>query len=448
MTEEQKIYHPCTGMRFVMRGCEFEVCFAEFGMVRFATIKGGDQSQITGEKFIELQKNQEITGISQTLHAQDQVNGKPGFANLTDDEMAKSIRKIQYASAALAEVTHPNSKRMLKDWIPTYAERIGDANPPAPRTLSEWVRKYLVDGEVELNELTRNKGNRSFRFDPEIEFLTLEAVNIYMEEEHRDAKDVLSYIVGKLAERNLLTKDGCKVATPGERTVRRILSRIDPFLLTRIKKGRHAAEKMARAAGKSITSPRPMHLVQIDTHFLKVFVVNPETGKAISKPYLACAFDVRTRCVVGIYISLLPPSTVTTLGVIKDMLSRPEKGLPGGLPTILVPDNGIEFKNSGVERLVAKLKIQFVPAAVRDPNGKSHVETFFRTLSQFLIQKIKGTTFSGLANRGDYPSEEKAYATLEQIEGYVREWIENEYHKRPHSGTRRVPIQQWNAEAN
>jgi putative transposase len=446
MNNELQLYNPRVGMRFTMRGNDFEVCHAEYGMVRFASSRGGKPHRIKFDEFKVLQEKGEISKINPDLHGQDLINANPAISNLTDSELAFSLRRIRYAKAAIAELTHPNSKRALANWIPAFSELMKDSNPPKPRTVSDWVEKFLLGGEKSLMAPNRKSGNRRFRFSPEIELLILDAINQFLQEEQRDAKDVLAYVVGHLAEQNLLTKDDSKIRIPSERTVRRILSRIDPYLLIRIKKGRLAAERMSRAAGKSIISPRPLHLVQIDTHFLKVFVTDPDTGELLGKPYLVCAFDVRTRCVVGIYISLLPASSATTMGVMIDMLTRPSDGLPGGVPLILIPDNGVEFRNSGVERLVGKLKIQFEPAVVCDPNGKAHIESFFRTLSLFLIQKIEGTTFSGLEKRGDYPSEKKAYATLAQIEEYVRYWVENEYHTRPHSSTGRIPIRQWEEE--
>lgn len=37
-------------------------------------------------------------------------------------------------------------------------------------------------------------------------------------------------------------------------------------------------------------------------------------------------------------------SALTTLALIKDMITRPNKDLPGGIPAIIIPDNGVELK--------------------------------------------------------------------------------------------------------
>lgn len=446
MSQLRTFFQAMLGMRFNMRGAEFEVAYVGFGAVRYAAVCGGKQYRITRDRFIELQAEDELVVVNAEMWKQQTNVGSPTLATLDEREFKAAIRQLKYAEAALMELPHPNSIRLLADWIPRFSLVIQDQQIPAARTVSGWVKKLVEEGKGVFMAPTRRRGNRNLRFSPEIEVLLLAAVDSFLVEEHRDSKDILAYIVGHLAEQNLLTKDGAKVKVPSARTIRRKLAAIDPFLLIRIKKGHIAAEQAARAAGKMITSSRPLFIVQIDTHYLDIFVVDPDTMEVLGTPYLVCAIDVRTRCVVGVYISMFPPSALTTLGALKDMLTRPNRGLPGGICVILIPDNGVDFKNSGVVRVCSKLGINFQPAEVRDPNDKSHIESFFRTLTLFLIQKIKGTTFSNPAARGEYPSEKRAFATLDQLTGYINYWIENEYHVRPHSMTGRAPIRMWDEE--
>lgn len=445
------IFRPQVGMRFAMRGAEFEVCFAQYGVVRYASVNGGNPYRLEITKFQDFQERKEIKLLKPELYKGDQVLGcdDGGYApaSLSQKELTEGMRRIRYAESATVELVHPNSFKEIAEWLPECATRLKDENPPTPRSVSSWVKTYREKGRDALFAPERKRGNRTLQFSPEIHLYMLEAIDEYLsQKERRDARDVLAHIAGRLAEKDLLDKDGEKVAIPSERTIRRYLKQLDPYLLIRIKQGSLAAERAARAAGKMIKSPGPMHLVQIDTHFLKVFVVDPETGEILAKPYLVCAFDVRTRCVVGIYISLLPASAATTLGVVKDMLTRPNSGLPGGIPVHLIPVNGVEFKNAAVVRLCTSLSIHFEPAQVRDPNGKAHVERFFSTLSNYMIQKLSGRTFSDLNERGEYKSEKEATATLADIEKYVRFWIEEEYHQRIHSGTSRAPIMHWREE--
>ncbi|WP_375591692.1 Mu transposase C-terminal domain-containing protein [Chitiniphilus eburneus] len=446
MSQLRTFFQAMPGMRFDMRGAAFEVAYVGFGVVRYAAVCGGKQYRVTQDRFIELQMEGELTVLNADLWRQQVNAGSPTLATLSEDEFKAAVRQLKYAKAALIALPHPNSIRLLTEWIPGFAQSIQDNRAPAARTVSGWVKKLAEEGRDAFMAPTSRRGNRSLRFSPEVEVLLLAAVDSFLVEEHRDSRDVLAYIVGNLAEQSLLTRDGSKVKIPSERTIRRKLAAIDPFLLIRIKKGHIAAEQAARAAGKMITSSRPLFIVQIDTHYLDIFVVDPGTMEVLGTPYLVCAIDVRTRCVVGVFISMFPPSATTTLGALKDMLTRPNRGLPGGICVVLIPDNGVDFKNSGVVRVCSKLGINFQPAEVRDPNDKPHVESFFRTLTLFLVQKIKGTTFSNPAARGDYPSEKRAFATLDQLSGYINYWIENEYHVRPHGMTGRAPIRMWDEE--
>lgn len=43
--------------------------------------------------------------------------------------------------------------------------------------------------------------------------------------------------------------------------------------------------------------------------------------------------------------------------VIRDMITRPQRGLPGGVPSQIIPDNGVEFKNNSFARLCETLKL-------------------------------------------------------------------------------------------
>src|SRR5690606_23312457 len=115
----------------------------------------------------------------------------------------------------------------------------------------------------------------------------------------------------------------------------------DPYLILKAKKGSRIAKKSFQASGKSLLSPFALYMVEIDTHYLDVIVIDPKTNIALGRPFLACAIDTHTRAIVGTYISMYPPSATTTLAVIKDMITRPNQDLPGGIPSIIIPDNGV-----------------------------------------------------------------------------------------------------------
>jgi putative transposase len=138
---------------------------------------------------------------------------------------------------------------------------------------------------------------------------------------------------------------------------------------------------------------------------------------------------------------MFDPSATTALAALKDMLVR------YGVPTLIIPDNGVEFANSAFILVCSTLKITISPAQSRDPNGKAHVESFFRTLTIALIQSLAGTTFSSPVARGDYDSSRNARFTIQQVMSFVDEWINEVYHKTVHSRTLRAPAIAWEEKA-
>lgn len=137
------------------------------------------------------------------------------------------------------------------------------------------------------------------------------------------------------------------------------------------------------------------------------------------------------------------PSATKTLLVLKNMLMRPHRGLIGGLPTVVIPDNGCEFNNNALANFCNSFNITKSESQPYSPNNKAHIESFFKSLNESIIHKLKGTTYSSPLHRGDYDSIGNACYTLDTLRDLVNEWIENIYHKRVHSGTQQRPEKMW-----
>lgn len=82
----------------------------------------------------------------------------------------------------------------------------------------------------------------------------------------------------------------------------------------------------------------------------------------------------------------------------------------------------------------------------RRPVGQPHfrgiVERLIGTLMH-LVHQLPGTTFSNIAERGDYPSEQKASLTLKELEHWLTIAITEYYHQKIHSGLGIPPIEKY-----
>lgn len=439
-------YRPRPGLRFTIYGSEFEVTYVAAGMVRYAASAGGKPHRIPYERFIELQESGALLVLNGDLERMSADGIDRKLPELNEAETLGTIRQARYVEAAVTQLSHPQSQRQLKGLITSVAAELDDPKPPAASTVAGWVRRYFQEHKNLSAFTPRNhlRGNRTLRFSIEVEALITDGIEqVYLQPERRSAKDLLAFVVGKLAEKGLLDARNSTVRLPSLRTIERRIKALDPYVVVMAKRGKVAADRVIRAAGRQILSPRAMFLVQIDTHYLDIILIDPDTGEVIGRPYLVCIIDVYTRAVIGMYISMFPPSATTTLAAVKDMLTRLQRGLPGGVPVRIIPDNGVDFKNSAFVRLCGRLGIIIIPAEVRDPNDKPHIESFFRTLTHSLTQKLKGTTFSCPIDRGEYDSRRRASLMLERLQERILEWVNEVYHKTIHSRSGRAPILAW-----
>ncbi|WP_426087914.1 transposase [Janthinobacterium sp. PSPC1-1] len=429
-----KVFNPTVGMRFELHGARFEVSFVAHGSVRYAATAGGHVHQINFDRFIDLQKSGKITSTDGTSTGLSEYGG-PGV-----------MRKHRYVEAALRTLIRPTARGPLAEIIGLVAKEISDPAPPSTRTVAYWICNFRKAG---FNGLIPQppSGNSTERFGVEIEQLVGDAIREqYLTRERRGGDVVHCQVVGKAVGLELLGTSHC-MRIPTIRTIQRRLRKLDPYIVAKAQNGALAANKLARAAGRSLSVERILMLVQMDTHLLDLIVIDPKTGKRRGRPYLTCIQDINSRAIIGIYISFLPPSATTALAALKDMLTRPGKGLPGGICVMIIPDNGVEFANSAFIQVCEALAITISPAQSRDPNGKAHIESFFRTLTYGLIQLLEGTTFSNPQKKGDYDSSKNACYTLENVTLYIHTWVNTVYHQKPHSQSGRAPILAWEEQA-
>ncbi|NDY14482.1 transposase [Acinetobacter baumannii] len=426
------LFIPQPGFRFTFSNQEdyvFEITNVTYGQIRYAAVIGGKSFTLSSEAFEQYYTNDEIKCIF-----------APEKLIINPEKCSEIQRKERYVISALYKLYEPTALIPLKKLIAEIATELGDQIPPSPRTVARWINKYRSSCHNNLSLSNSYKGNQSLRFPPEIYQIMSQGINeIYLKPEYRISKDVQAYILGKLIEQSISTK-----YLPSRRTIQRYIEKLDPYLVTKIKKGSRIARKAFQASGKGSPSPFALYMVEIDTHYLDIIVIDPLTHQVLGRPYLACAIDVYSRAIVGTYISMFPPSAMTTLAVIKDMITRPNNGLPGGIASIIIPDNGIEFKNNSLARVCEQLKITLTPSQIGTPNNKPHIERFFSTLTKGIIQKLSGTTFSNPIERGLYNSGKNAGYSLLQVKEYVNEWINGTYQQSIHSQTGRTPILMWN----
>lgn len=403
----------------------YEICYTDSEEIRYSNFISG--------KMYFINKSDLINKI---------INGDMELTSIyLPDKNKNQILEIHEINKYLEYIFQnkiPCSTKKLKLAIEIIIERNPSLKKISASTLARYIKKFKEGSNTYSKFNHTSNGNKSLRFSLEIEQIITDVIfQIIIKKESFNPSDAYLMIKEKIIALN------CNAKIPSLRTIYRRFNRLDPYLVTKYKKGSREAKKNFHASGQSINSPNLLTIIEIDTHMIDCILID-KYGNTLGRPYLSAAIDIYTRAIIGWQLCMLPPSATKTLLTLKDMLLRPHRGLMGGIPTIIIPDNGCEFNNNALANFCNNFNITKSESQPYEPNNKPHIEGFFKTLNQNFIHKLKGTTYSSPKERGDYDSVKNACYTIENLRDLLNEWIENIYHKSIHSGTNQRPEKMWN----
>lgn len=412
------------GDRITYKDEFYEICYIEQDVIRYSNFINGNMYFITKDDLIQkiLNGDVRLTNLSIPQFHKNKA--------LTIEEIFKYLNYVFSKQI-------PCSNRHLKIAIKNIIKENHDLREISASTLAKYIKIYR-DKSNSLHGFYQEKGgNKSLRFSIEVEKIINEVIFSFIKKRESFSPND-AYVIIKERIRSLNTNS----KIPSERTIYRRFKRIDPYIVVKNKNGSKEANRKFKASGQSLISSGLLAIVEIDTHEIDCIIID-KNGNVIGRPQLCIALDVYTRSVVGWYLCMLPPSATKTLLTLKNMLMRPYIGKTGGLPTVIIPDNGCEFNNNALANFCNSFNITKSESQPYSPNNKAHVESFFKSLNESIIHKLRGTTYSSPLHRGDYDSVGNACYTLDTLRDLVNEWIENIYHKRVHSGTQQRPEKMW-----
>ncbi|MEN0036373.1 MAG: Mu transposase C-terminal domain-containing protein [Cellvibrio sp.] len=406
-----------------MNDIEFEIQYVHNDHVRYSTVNGGKTHSLSITQYVSLLAEKVIS----IIHEAKLI--------IHENNIKKLARKMQYVKAVITCCGSYLKKEWVLNIIYKTAKDIEDSMPPSYHTVRKWIKAYQRYGQNKLVPVTR--GNSYARFDGETDMIIAEEIENARQNGFKlIGVEVHAHVVHRLL--SLAQERGVSnIKIPSLRLIQRRISALDFYHRLMAEHGKERANRLIRASGKKVVVPCPMAVVQIDTHFADVIIVDPDTLQPLGRPYIVLVTCIHTRRIVGHYISLFPPSATTTLQAVKRML------VEFGTSALIIPDRGVEFANSALFQLCNHLSISLEFSQVREPNHKANVESLFRTITLWVTQRMEGTTYSNVLARGDYQSEEKAIFTLCQFKNYIDTWINEIYNLRPHSQTKRPPLAMW-----
>ena len=214
--------------------------------------------------------------------------------------------------------------------------------------------------------------------------------------------------------------------------------------------GRKAYNSKHARASKRLTADYPLQKVQIDHTKVDLMVVDDDRRKSIGRPWLTAMIDVYSRMVLGFYFDLHAPSTWSVseclnLAVFDKTNWLKRYGIEhpwptSGLPEIIMTDRGKDFDSKAFSMGSAEYGIKHEIGG--KPNMRGHIERVFGTFNS-AFHDLPGTTFSNIAQRRTYDSEDKAVFTLDELTHYFGVYLLGRYHRQRHSRLEAAPIDVW-----
>ncbi len=387
------------------------------------------------------------------------------------DEAKRTDFSLQSAIPSIEAHVNKQARAAQSNWRnPRAGKKNVFRDPPSPRTLREWVKRYEKAGGSPLGLIpgTHRSGNRTARFCLEASRLLGECLEAYLTRKRLTKKNVADVCRDrfKAVNEQRVVEGKPELTIPSRRKVERALSELDPYFTCVQRHGVDYANRKFALYEEGVTASYPMERVEIDEWCVDLITILAERGaldhlspEELAKldrgrRWLYLAIDCATRCVVGMRLAE-KPNCQDAMALLSD-ITRDKSDL-----AIAAGCKSTWHHYGGVSSLVTDLGVAFVDDAFRSavfdahgvvetprgglPRLRGRVERIFRTFGTALMPLLAGRTFSDPKERGDYPSEEMASLSDDVLMEILIRFVVDVYHNMPHRGLNgETPNNCWN----
>lgn len=322
-------------------------------------------------------------------------------------------------------------------------EKLAKRHHLSVRQLQRARAAFIKDPRASV--LARRPGGRPLGLNqlaPEVDQLIRHVIAKHYLRRERPPKEYVVARARSLARR-------LKLSPPSRSAVLTRIAREEGYETDRARMGSKAAKQRWEARTGKLEAGRPLELIQIDHTPADVLVLTDDRLEVLGRPWVTVAIDVASRCVLGMYITMAAPSSVSvSLCIEHSVLPKPEnEAHPGiwpmyGKPKKILVDNGKDFRSMALERGCEQHGIDLAWRPVRTPHYGAHIERLIGTLMK-IAHLLPGTTFSNIREKGDYDSAGQARLTLGEFRDWMTQKVCRFYHARRHRSLGAPPIVAW-----
>ena len=314
------------------------------------------------------------------------------------------------------------------------------------RTIYSLLKRWRESGHsiTSLVSEGSNGGRGRSRLDSKLESLISDAItDTYLSRQRPSVASLMRTI------KELCHKAGLILPSRNSVLARIKILQHDKVLFAR--EGPEAVRKLKPVEGSFPKTDNPMDVIQIDHTPVDLIIVDTYNRQPIGRPWITIAIDIYSRSIVGFCLTLEPPSA-TSVGLClaqtvvdkRPYLERIGVQLEwpmSGKPKAIHVDNGSEFHSEALRRGCEVHGIQVRYRPIGSPHYGGIVERVIGTMMK-MVHDLPGTTFSNIAEQGEYDSEKRSALTLEELEKWFVLAIAS-YHSSMHSGIGESPIAKW-----
>ena len=316
-------------------------------------------------------------------------------------------------------------------------------------TLYRWAERYRASGYVlsSLLEEKRDGGRGQGRLDEAVEAV----VSDYIANDYLTLQKPTAAAAAKEIRRRC---SNAKLPIPAVNTIRLRLGWIAEREHVKKRLGTAAAEdRFDKNEGSIPNANWPLAIVQMDHTLLPVMIVDDTHRLPIKRAWITLAIDVFSRVCLGFYLTLDPPSAMSAgMCVTHCMVPKNEwlsqrhtnggKWPFFGTMDSLHCDNAREFRGDMLLVACNEYDIDLILRPVKKPRYGAHIERLMGTVSEAL-KSLKGATFSGPEQKGEYDADGNACMTLEELEKWLILMFTNYHCNLVHTGIGTTPEQRW-----
>jgi putative transposase len=303
------------------------------------------------------------------------------------------------------------------------------------RWVQKLYKKYTMYG---LSALTDQRHN----FKPEPSVMTSEVKKMALC--WFFARPAAGYnLIARLVEADCKRRN---IPAPSYPTIKKYLGSLPEYLHKVRKGGIEAWDKEGKPVVRINITTYANQRWQIDHSRLDIWIRIWDGEKWVpAQVWLSLVLDAHTRAIPGFVISTTHPDAWTVALLMRHAILPKES--PNwnirGIPEVVQPDNGKDFRSHAVEVSFAYLKIRLEFDPPYYPNMKGKIERFFLTLDRGCLRALPGHMEAIGRTKATAIDHVDTLLTRKQLIREVEKYIVDEYHTRTHSETKRKPSEHW-----